>query len=96
MEFKGKQKAKLKSLANNHKVMFQIGQNGLTENVINNVFDNLRKYEVGRITVLKSSPESIDDIALKLNELGINVIGKIGKVISVYRESPELKDRIEI
>jgi|AntAceMinimDraft_16_1070373.scaffolds.fasta_scaffold112734_2 RNA-binding protein len=96
MEFKGKQKAKLKSLANNHKVMFQIGQNGLTENVINNVFDNLRKYEVGRITVLKSSPESIDDIVLKLNELGINVIGKIGKVISVYRESPELKDRIEI
>jgi len=96
MEFKGKQKAKLKSLANKHKVMFQIGQNGLTDNVINNIFDNLRKYEVGKITVLKSSPESIDDIASKLNELGINVVGKIGKVLSVYRENPELKDRIDI
>ena len=96
MEFKGKQKAKLKSLANKHKVMFQIGQNGLTDNVINNIFDNLRKYEVGKITVLKSSPESIDDIASKLNELGINVVGKIGKVLSVYRQNPELKDRIEI
>lgn len=94
MELTGKQKAKLKSLANNHKVMFQIGQNGLTKNVIDNIFDNLRKYEVGRITVLKSSKETISEIALELKELGINVVGKIGKVLSVYRENPELKDRI--
>ncbi|MBI9009789.1 MAG: YhbY family RNA-binding protein [Tenericutes bacterium] len=94
MEFKGKEKAKLKALAINHKVMFQIGHNGLTKNVIDNIFDNLRKYEVGRITVLKTSPETIDEISQKLSDLGITVVGKIGKVLSLYRESPELKDRI--
>lgn len=96
MEFTGKQKAKLKSLATKHKVMFQIGHNGLTNNVIDNIFDNLRKYEVGRITVLKTSPNTIDEVAVKLNELGITVVGKIGKVLSVYRENIELKDRIKL
>jgi RNA-binding protein len=94
MEFTGKQKAKLKSLATHRKVMFQIGQNGLTDNVIDNIFDNLRKYEVGRVTVLKTSPNTIDEIAIKLNELGITVVGQIGKVLSVYRESVDLKDGI--
>ena len=50
----------------------------------------------GRITVLKSSPDSISDISTKLNELGINVVGKIGKVLSLYRENLDLRDRIKL
>ena len=96
MEFTGKQKAQLKSLASKHKVMFQIGQKGLTDNVINNIFDYLNKYEVGRITVLKTSPESIADVSLRLENLGIEVVGKIGKVLSLYKENKELKDSIKL
>ncbi|MCK4552061.1 MAG: YhbY family RNA-binding protein [Tenericutes bacterium] len=94
MNLTGKQNAKLKSLANKHKVMFQIGQKGLTDNVIDNIFDYLRKYEVGRISVLKSSPKSIDEIMEELNELSIYPISKIGRVILLYRENKNLKDRI--
>lgn len=96
MELKGKQKAMLKAKASEKKVMFQIGQNGLTDNVIDNVFDYLRKYEVGRLTVLKSSPQTIDEVATELQGLGIMVVGKIGKVLSVYRANPKLKNGIKI
>lgn len=96
MEFTGKQKAKLKALANKHKVMFQVGQNGLTENLVKNIFDYLKKHEVGRITVLKKAPEDIDQISAQLTDLGIEVVGKIGKVLSLYKENPELKDRITL
>jgi RNA-binding protein len=96
MEFTGKQKAKLKVLANQRNIMFQVGQNGLTDNVINNIFDNLRKYEVGRISVLKTSPMTIDEIISELEELGIYVISKIGRVVLLYRENKNLKDRIRL
>ncbi|XFA99370.1 YhbY family RNA-binding protein [Candidatus Izemoplasma sp. B36] len=96
MNYTGKQKAKLRSLANKHKVMFQIGQNGLTDNVINNIFDYLRKHEVGRITVLKTSPIEIDEVMYKLNNLGIDCFYKIGKIILMYKENVNLKDRIKL
>lgn len=96
MKLTGKQKAKLKSLALKHKVMFQVGQNGLTEHVINNIFDYLFKHEVGRITVLKTSPETIDEVSQKLEDLGIVVVLKIGKVLSLYKENKNLKDRINL
>ena len=94
MKYTGKQKAKLRSLASKHKVMFQIGQKGLTDNVINNIFDYLRKYEVGRITVLKTSPIQIDEVMKKLEDLGIDCFAKIGKIIMMYKENLDLKDRI--
>lgn len=96
MNYTGKQKAMLRSLANKHKVMFQIGQNGLTDNVINNIFDNLRKYEVGRITVLKTSPIEIDEVMNQLNDLGIECFAKIGKIVMMYKENLNLKDRIKL
>lgn len=94
MELTGKQKGKLNAEASKHKVMFQVGQNGLTDNVIKNVLDYLKKYEVGRLTVLKTSPDTIDDIKLILEGLDILVVGKIGKVLSLYKENKKLKDRI--
>lgn len=96
MNYTGKQKAKLRSLANKHRVMFQIGQKGLTDNVIDNIFDYLRKYEVGRVTVLKTSPMDIDEVMEKLNDLGIDCFAKIGKIILMYRENINLKDRIKL
>ncbi len=96
MELNGKQKGKLNALASKHKVMFQVGHNGLTDNVIKNILDYLKKYEVGRLTVLKTSPDTIQDISLILEGLEINVVGKIGKVLSLYKENKKLKDRIKL
>jgi len=74
MNYTGKQKAKLRSLANNQPIMFQVGLNGLTEIVIKNIHDYLNKHEVGRISILKTSPMTLEEISVLLTETGIYVI----------------------
>ncbi len=94
MNLTGKQKAKLRRLANEKQVMFQIGQQGLTEAVKANILENLAKHEVGRISILKSCPDDINEIIIKLGEVGIYVVYKIGRVLLLYKENLELKNRI--
>lgn len=96
MTFTGKQKARLRTLANQRPIMFQIGQNGLTDNVLTNILDNLRKYEVGRVSVLKGSPQTTDEIRPLLEDKGIHVVYVIGRVLLLYKENKDLKDRIRL
>lgn len=93
---KGKQKAYLKKLANQKDVMFQIGQSGITEHVVNNVLENLTKHEVGRISVLKNCPDSMDKIIETFENNDIMVVYKIGRVISLYKENQDKADRIKV
>ncbi len=94
MDFTGKEKALLRRLANERPIMFQIGQGGVTPNIVQNILDNLRKYEVGRVTVLKSSPDDFDQIVMELEQHGIIVVYIIGRVLLLYKENKELKNRI--
>ncbi|MFA7076222.1 MAG: YhbY family RNA-binding protein [Candidatus Izemoplasmatales bacterium] len=94
MNYTGKQKANLRRFANEKAIMFQVGQAGLTNQVINNILDNLHKHEVGRISVLKSCPDDINDIIGILGENDIYVIYRIGRVILLYKANKELKNRI--
>lgn len=96
MNFTGKQKAHLRKLANEKPIMFQIGLQGLTETVVSSIKENLRKHEVGRVAVLKSCPTDINDLIIKLGEEDIIVVYKIGRVLLLYKENPELKDRIRL
>ncbi len=96
MDLTGKQKNKLRTLANERAIMFQIGASGLTDNVITSIFDNLRKHEVGRISVLKNCDQDITEIIEVLESYGINVIYKIGRVLLLYKENKNLKDRIRL
>ncbi len=96
MNYTGKQKAKLRSLANAKPIMFQIGQNGLTITVITNILDYLKKHEIGRVSILKNSPDSLEVICTGLAEAGIEVIYTIGRVLLLYKHNPKLKDRIRL
>lgn len=92
----GKQKAKLRRLANSKDIMFQIGQAGLTDQVINNILTNLTKHEVGRISVLRNSPDDFDTIITRLENVEIMVVYKIGRVLLLYKENKKLKSRIRL
>ncbi len=94
MDLTGKQKNQLRTLANSRPVMFQIGVSGLTDNLITNIFDNLRKHEVGRISVLNSCPQELPEIIAILESYGIYIVAKIGRVLLMYKENRNLKDRI--
>ncbi|MBN2540562.1 MAG: YhbY family RNA-binding protein [Bacilli bacterium] len=96
MNYTGKQKAELRRLANNRPIMFQIGQAGLTPNTIQNILDNLKKYEVGRVSVLKSCPDSFEEITEQLLQFGVLVVYSIGRVLLMYKENKELKNRIRL
>ena len=96
MELKGKQKAALRRLANEKDIMFQIGQAGTSDQVVQNVLTNLEKHEIGRISVLKNCPDSIDAIIKKLEDHQIMVVYKIGRVLLLYKENKKLKNRIRL
>ena len=51
-----KQKAYLKSLAMNERALFQIGKDGLNENVVETVENALRARELVKLSVLKTAP----------------------------------------
>ncbi|HKL47112.1 MAG TPA: YhbY family RNA-binding protein [Candidatus Izemoplasmatales bacterium] len=93
---KGKQKAKLKRLANQKDVMFQIGQSGITDQIVENVLENLTKHEIGRISVLKNCPDSMDTITSRFEAREIMVVYKIGRVLSLYKPNKNLQDGIQI
>ena len=50
-----KQKAYLKSLAQKEKAVFQIGKDGLNENLYNDVINYLNKHELIKISILQNS-----------------------------------------
>ena len=95
-ELKGKQRALLRRLANEKEIMFQVGQSGISEAVIQNILTNLEKHEVGRISVLKNCPSTSEEIIKALEENNIMVVYKIGRVYLLYKENKKKKDRIRL
>ena len=58
-----KQRAYLRSLANNIDAIFQVGKNGISDNFINQINDALESRELIKISVLETAPEEILEIA---------------------------------
>ena len=50
-----KEKAYLKSIAQKEKATFQIGKEGLSENLLNDVLNYLNKHEIIKISILQNS-----------------------------------------
>lgn len=81
-----KQRAFLRSIANNITSIFQIGKNGISDNLIKQVDDALEARELIKLNVLETSPEDITDIANLLAEKTNSTIVQImGNKITLYR-----------
>ncbi|WP_172369329.1 ribosome assembly RNA-binding protein YhbY [Sporosarcina jiandibaonis] len=92
----GKQKRFLRSKANNLQPLFQIGKNGLTQSVIEQIEEALEAKELIKVNILQNCGEDKNEIAQKLSEQeGMNVVQVIGNIIVLYKESIE-KKRIEL
>jgi len=91
-----KQRAYLRSLAQNMDTIFQIGKGGIGEELCNQLSNALEARELIKIRVLESSGysarEAADEIAAAI---GAEVAGTIGTKIILYRPS-EKKQRIEL
>ncbi|MBP1968732.1 RNA-binding protein [Virgibacillus natechei] len=88
----GKQKRFLRSEANQLKPIFQVGKDGVNENMIQQIKEALEKRELMKVNVLQNSLEDKDTVAEQLAE-GTNaeVAQVIGNIIVLYKESQENK-----
>ena len=91
-----KQKAYLKSLAQKEKAVFQIGKDGLSENLLNDVLNYLNKHELIKISILQNSFVEEADCIEFFGEAGIEFVEHKGRTIVLYMHSDKAKNPIEL
>lgn len=91
-----KERAALRAQANSLEPLFQIGKGGMSDALIEQTADALRKRELIKLRVLlESAPESPREFADKLAEAtGSDVVQVVGGSIVLYKENPD-KDKEE-
>ncbi len=82
-----KERANLRAQANGLDPIFQIGKDGITEAVINQLEDTFNTRELFKIKVhLETAPESPKELAEKIREAtNCHIIQVIGGTIVVFR-----------
>ena len=82
----GKQRSYLKSLANNLTPLIQVGKNGVSDSLIEQIDVLLENHELVKITVLQNSPvtakEIVDEI---IDGTGAEFVRQIGSKLTIYR-----------
>jgi len=86
-----KQRAHLKALAHPLKPLFQIGREGVTDNVVGTIDSALETRELLKVKVLEGAPVSAREAADELGERveDMHVVQVIGRTIVLYRRHPE-------
>lgn len=83
-----KQRAYLRSLAQNLEPIFQIGKNGINDNQVEQIANALEARELIKINLLNSTPDDKHSIANELAEkTDSDVVQIIGKKITLYKRS---------
>ena len=94
MMLTGKQKSYLRGLANRINATFQVGKDGVNENMIIDVLNYLNKHELIKISVLQNCSQSKEEIAKIFADNDIEVVQIIGKTIVLYKQSDNAKEPI--
>ena len=85
-------RAKLRSLATNLKDLVYIGKEGLSENVMIQINDNLYAHELIKVKVQKSVIEEIKELSNEIEtKCDCEVVSIIGSKILLYKLSNKPK-----
>ena len=88
-----KQRAYLRGLANNVQALYQIGKQGATEQVVEQLDKALEAREIIKVHVLENSLLNTKQICSELSEkLGAEPVQAIGSKLVLYRESKTNKE----
>lgn len=91
-----KQRAYLRSMAQQLDTIFQIGKGGLTDEICHQISNALEARELIKVRVLDNSGYSAKDAANEIADvIGCDVVSCVGTRFVLYRES-ENKKRIEL
>ncbi len=83
----GKQKSALRSVAHNINALFQIGKDGINENMVIDILKYLNKHELLKVSVLQTCPQSKEEMKEIFEEYDIEVVQIIGKTFVLYKQS---------
>lgn len=82
-----KQRAYLRGLANNLTSIFQIGKNGISDNLIKQIDDALEARELIKLNVLDTSPDEAINIANSLaHNTNSELVQIVGNKITLFRQ----------
>ena len=88
----GKQKRYLRALATEEKTIFQIGKDGLSDNLVEQVDHAIDARELIKISVLKNSSVDIKETGFDLARFtNSELVQVIGRTIVLYRPSRDPK-----
>ncbi len=86
MILNGKQKRYLRGLAVNEKAIFQIGKDGLNENLYRSLSEALKARELVKISVVKTCETELNEVVIDLcAHTGAQLVQVIGKTIVLYK-----------
>jgi RNA-binding protein len=91
---KGKEKRYLRSLAHNMKPKFQVGKEGVSENLINEIDAYLNKHELLKVHVLKNCLYENEELVEIFEEESYEVVQSIGSMIVLFKRNkkePKIK-----
>ncbi|MBR4530652.1 MAG: YhbY family RNA-binding protein [Lachnospiraceae bacterium] len=85
-----KQRAYLRSLAQNIKATLQIGKEGVTPAVVTAVEEHFNTRELVKLTVLKTADEDVREIGETLaGRTRSTLVEVIGRKIVLYKQDPD-------
>ena len=83
-----KQRAYLRSLAQNINPIFQVGKYGVNDNQVEQLINALEARELIKITLHDSTPDDKHSIANEIAEkTGAEIVQMIGKKLTIYKKS---------
>ena len=88
----GKQKRFLRHEAHHLNAIFQIGKDGLSDNLMDTLADSLEAHELVKCNLLKTCPVDVREAAIECaSATGSEVVHIVGHTFLLYRRSKENK-----
>lgn len=82
-----KQRAYIRGLANTIDAIFQVGKNGISDNLVTQLSDALEAREIIKINVLENSDFDIKELGILLaDKTNSELIQTVGNKITLFRQ----------
>ncbi|WP_075878139.1 YhbY family RNA-binding protein [Merdibacter massiliensis] len=83
-----KDKKMLRKEAQSYRSLFQIGKDGIQDNLVNTLEDSLTAHELVKLNLLKTAPITTKEAAeILANETGSEIVHIVGHTFVLYRRS---------
>lgn len=90
-----KQRAKLRGIASKYETIFQIGKNGIGEELIKQLNDALAKRELIKIRVLETCEYTAKEVSFEIAEKTFSdVVQVIGSKIVLFKQNKNPEKRV--